>query len=128
MDIKHITTDDLKQTALNEGLIMQGCGGDPTEWVSGINELFTESGILLDSGSFKDVFVFEHNRHTNMLFSMDGVKLDIGNLAAWRLASHEVFGGTWMSDYLRNALGVGLNSASDHGEPPSDSFGGQPGP
>ena len=31
-----------------EGLILQGCGGDLKEWEDGVNELLTESGILLE--------------------------------------------------------------------------------
>ena len=28
-----------------EGLILQGCGGDLTEWVDGINEMLTKAGM-----------------------------------------------------------------------------------
>ncbi len=37
---------------------------------------------------------------------MEGVKLDVGKLAMWRLQTHQNFGGTWLSDYLSNRLGV----------------------
>jgi hypothetical protein len=89
-----------------EGLILQGCGGDPDDWVKGTNEMLTEAGILLDGDIFKDIYIFEHNGLTNMLFSMEDVKLNIGALAMWRLKTHENFGGTWLSDYLPNRLGV----------------------
>ncbi len=89
----------------SEGLILQGCGGDLEEWVTGLNEMLTEEGILLDGDTFKDVSSFEHGGMTNLLFSMDDVKLDVGKLAMWRLQSHSVFGGTWASDYIPNALG-----------------------
>lgn len=29
----------------------------------------------------------------------------MGKLAAWRIQSHEMFGGTWVSDYVPNRLG-----------------------
>lgn len=29
-----------------EGLVLQGCGGDPQEWLDGINGLLTDEGIL----------------------------------------------------------------------------------
>lgn len=29
-----------------EGLILQGCGGELQEWLHGINEMFTEAGLL----------------------------------------------------------------------------------
>lgn len=35
-----------------------------------------------------------------------GVRLDMGKLAMWCLQSHPQFGGTWLSDYLPNRLGV----------------------
>ena len=31
-----------------EGLILQGCDGDLEEWMEGINEMLTQSGILLE--------------------------------------------------------------------------------
>lgn len=33
------------------------------------------------------------------------MKLDIGKLALWRLQTHEVYGGTWLSDFVPNYLG-----------------------
>jgi len=139
--LKHITTDELKRMTDTEGLILQGCGGDPNEWVSGINEMFTEEGILLDGDTFKDIYVFEHDGLTNMLFSMEDVKLNMGKLAMWRLASHDTFGGTWLSDYLPNRLGINTDERSpDHNgadidtvEPEEDAppivwFGERPGP
>ena len=48
--IKQITTDDLRRMEDQEGLVLQGCGGDPQEWVDGINRELTEAGILLDGG------------------------------------------------------------------------------
>ena len=37
---------------------------------------------------------------------MEGVYLDMGKLAVWRLRTHEVFGGKWLSDYLDNSVGM----------------------
>ena len=54
MSIKAITTDDLRHMDDEEGLILQGCGGDLQEWLDGINELFTENGILKDDTKFED--------------------------------------------------------------------------
>ena len=39
----------------------------------------------------------------------DDVKLDVGRLAMWRLRSHGTFGGTWLSDYQSNRLGVSMD-------------------
>ena len=46
MNINTITTDNLRHMEGKDGLILQGCGGDLKEWVDGINEMFTEAGIL----------------------------------------------------------------------------------
>ena len=104
--MKHITIEELKQMTDSEGLVLQGCGPDLDAWVSGINKLFTEAGILLDGDTFKDVAAFNCHGDSCLLFKMDSVKLDIGKLAMWRLRSHDTFGGVWLSDYLPNRLGV----------------------
>ena len=39
MNINTITAEDLRRMPDKEGLILQGCGGDLTEWVDGINEM-----------------------------------------------------------------------------------------
>ena len=105
--IKQITTDDLRRMEGQEGLVLQGCGGPPQEWVDGINGLLTEAGILLDGSTFQaeDVSLFQHGELTCLLFPFEGVKLDMGKLAMWRLQTHGQFGGTWLSDYVPNRLG-----------------------
>ena len=106
MSIKNITADDLHRMNGKEGLILQGCGGDPREWLDGINGLFTGEGILKNGSRFENIAVFQNGGLTNILFSFeDGIELDIGRLAMWRLCSHEQFGGTWLSDYVPNRLG-----------------------
>lgn len=104
-EIKTVTIDELRQMNDQEGLILQGCGGDLQEWVDGINGLLTEEGILLDGSQFESVSEFQHQGLTNLLFPFDGVKLDVGKLAVWRLQTHGQFGGTWLSDYVPNRLG-----------------------
>lgn len=105
MNIKNITADDLRRMEDKEGLILQGCGGDPKEWVDGINQMFTEEGILLEGTEFTEVSVFEHDGLTCILYPFEDVKLAMGKLAMWRLQTHETFGGTWLSDYVPNRLG-----------------------
>ena len=53
MNINTITTDDLRRMEGKDGLILQGCGGDLKEWVDGINEMFTEAGILKDGRNLR---------------------------------------------------------------------------
>ena len=105
MGIKAITTNGLRRMGDREGLILQGCGGDLQEWLDGINEMFTENGILKDGTKFENISVFEHEGLTCLLFPFDGAKLDVGKLALWRLQTHATFGGTWLSDYVTNRLG-----------------------
>ncbi len=104
--MNRITLDDLRRMNDCEGLIIQGCGGDLSEWENGINELLTEEGILRNGSKFTDISVFENNGLTCMLFKFDeNVDADVGKLAIWRLQSHGTFGGTWLSDYVPNMLG-----------------------
>lgn len=106
-EIKTVTIDELRQMNDQEGLILQGCGGDLQEWVDGINELLTQAGILQAGSAWKAeaVRVFQHDGLTNLLFPFADVLLDVGKLAIWRLQTHEQFGGTWLSDYVPNRLG-----------------------
>lgn len=103
--MKRITTKELRSMKRQEGLILQGCGGDLQEWVDGINGIFREEGILLDGKPLEDVAVFQNEGLTNLLFTFGEHKLDMGKLVVWRIQSHEQFGGTWLSDYVENKLG-----------------------
>lgn len=108
MSVKQITTDDLRKMKDTEGLILQGCGGSLDEWVDGINDMLTESEILLNGTKFKaeNCCVFENEGLTNLMFPFsEDVKLDVGKLAMWRLQTHSNFGGKWLSDYVDNRLG-----------------------
>ena len=105
MEIKSISLHDLRKMNDSEGLILQGCGGDLKEWVDGINDMLTESGILQNESRFEKVYTFKNENLTCLLFPFDDVQLDVGKLAMWRLQTHEQFGGTWLSDYVPNRLG-----------------------
>jgi len=116
--IKQITTEELKRTTVGEGLILQGCGGDLADWVHGLNKQLALEGILQNGSKFTEYYAFEHDGLTNILFSMDNVDLHIGRLAAWRLQTHSMFGGYWLSDYLPNKFGVELGALAP--EPPPE--------
>ena len=106
MNVKEITTNDLRLMNKQEGIIFQGCGGEMDEWVNGVNEMFTEAGILLENTRLEDVSKFEHDGLINLLFKFnENDKIDMGKLAMWRLGTHATFGGTWLSDYVPNRLG-----------------------
>lgn len=104
MSIKNITPDDLRQMQDQEALILQGCGGEPQEWLDGINDLFTSEDILLNGTRFQDCSVFQHGGRTCILFPFEGVELNIGRLAMWRIQTRGNYGGTWLSDYIPNYL------------------------
>lgn len=107
MSVTKINAEDLRRMKDCEGLILQGCGGSLDEWVDGINDMLTESAILLDGTKFKaeNCCVFEHEGLTNLMFPFsEDVKLDMGKLAMWRLQTHGDFGGKWMADYVDNRL------------------------
>ena len=98
--ITKITVEELKQMRGQEGLIIQGCGGEAKEWLDGINDLLTKAGVLLGGSRFERCMVFEHEGLTNILFPFGEEKIAIGKLALWRIATHLTFGGIWLSDYL----------------------------
>ncbi|MCM1158972.1 MAG: hypothetical protein NC348_10795 [Clostridium sp.] len=118
MGIDKINAEDLRYMKGKEGLVLQGCGGDPQEWVDGINDMLTEAGILLDGTKFEQVSVFENAGLTCILYPFAGVKLSEGKLAVWRLQTHGEFGGTWLSDYVPNRLGGFIKAAGQKMEKP----------
>ena len=54
MSIRTISTGQLRRMGDQEGLILQGCGGDPQEWVDGINEILAQEGILKKGAGFEE--------------------------------------------------------------------------
>ena len=104
-DVKQINADDLRHMEGQEGLILQGCGGDPQEWVDGINRELTEAGILLGGSKLENVVSFRHDGVTCLLFPFGDAELNIGKFAMWRIQTHDRYGGTWLSDYVPNRLG-----------------------
>lgn len=119
MSIKTVTADELRRMNGKEGLILQGCGGNPQEWLDGINGLLTDEGILKNGSRFENISVFQNGDLTNILFPFEeGVDIDMGKLAMWRLCSHEQFGGTWLSDYVPNKLGGFIENAAQERKKP----------
>ena len=105
MEIESVSLHDLRKMNDSEGLVLQGCGGDLQEWVNGINDMLTESGILSGGNRFEKAYSFKNGELTCLLFPFDDVQLDVGKLAIWRLRTREDFGSTWLSDYVPNRLG-----------------------
>jgi len=106
MSVKDIITDDLRNMKGKEGIIFQGCGGEVQEWIDGVNEMFTEQGILKEGTKFDRASRFQNGELTCLLFEFTkDVKLDVGILAVWRIRTHEAFGCKWLTDYVENSLG-----------------------
>ena len=106
MRIRTISTGQLCCMGDQECLILQCCGGDPQEWLDGINEILAQECILKKGAGFEEAYTFRHDVLTCMLFPFkEDMKLDVGKLAVWRLASYSTFGRTWLSDYVPNRLG-----------------------
>lgn len=116
MEIKNISLHELRKMNDSEGLVIQGCGGDLKEWLDGINEMLTERGILQNRSRFEKAYTFNNEKLTCLLLPFDGVKLDIGKLAMWRLETRENFGSTWLSDYVPNNLGGFIEEQSESHE------------
>lgn len=127
MSINTITTGDLRRMDGKEGLVLQWCGGDLQEWLDGINEMFTEAGLLKNGTKFEDISAFEHDDLTCLLYPFEGVELEMGKLAVWRLQTHDTFGGTWLSDYVPNRLGGFIGEPAQEAEKPDCALIGQDG-
>ena len=88
-----------------EGLILQGCGGELTEWVEGINNQLTNIEILLEGSRFENCYTFKRGESTCLLFPFEDQKINMGKFAMWRIVTHSNFGGTWLSDFVDIHLG-----------------------
>ena len=106
MSIRKITVDQMRQMEDQEGLVLQGCGGSLQEWQDGINQLLAEEGILQGGTKLEDIYVFQNEGCTCLLFPFTPeVQLDMGKLALWRIRSSEQFGGCgsvtmWTSSWV----------------------------
>lgn len=127
MEIREITTEDLWCMREKEGLILQGCGGNLSEWVNGINDILTQGEILKEGTKFEQVFSFSYGELTCLLYPFEDVKLDIGKLAVWRIGTQDIFGGTWLSDFVSNCLGGFIGEDKTEPEKPDCALIGQNG-
>lgn len=118
MEIKNVSLHELRKMNNSEGLILQGCGGDLQEWVDGINDMLTENGILQNESRFEKAYTFNNENLTCLLFPFEGVQLDVGKLAMWRLETRETFGSMWLTDYVDNRLNEFISEQT--AEPVSD--------
>lgn len=108
--ITTISAASLRTNPQQEGLVLQGCGGDLREWVDGINGLLEERGVFEKGTGFREAQTFRRNGLTNLLLPFkEDMKLNIGKLAMWRLETYNSFGSMWLSDYVDIHLGGPVN-------------------
>ena len=118
MSIQEISKELLRRMGDQEGLVFQCCGGDPQEWLDGINQILADEGILKKGARFEEAYTFQHDGLTCLLFPFNkDMELDMGKLAVWRLGTHSTFGGTWLSDYVPNRLGGFVQVQVSNAEP-----------
>lgn len=115
--MKNISIEELCKVT-TEGLILQGCGENPQDWLDGINEMLTNEEILKNGSKFTEVSIFKQDGLTNLLFDMESVDLNMGKLSMWRIRTHEQFVGTWTSDYLKNKFCIEMGKASETSQKP----------
>lgn len=84
--------------------MLQGCGGDYDEWIDGITNTLKDNGIVPDSFSFDEIYLFEKDGVTNISFALNNKSIDISKLAMFRLKIRNEFGAMWLSDYIDNYL------------------------
>ena len=118
MSIQTITIENLRRMEGKEGLILQGCGGPAQEWLDGINDLFQNEGLLKNGSKFTDCAVFDNAGVTCILYPFEGVELDLGKLAIWRLQTYDQFFGAWLSDYVENSLGGFISKETESRQKP----------
>lgn len=107
MSIQKISTEQLRRMGDREGLVLQGCGGDPQEWLDGINQILTDEGILKKGTRFEEAYTFQHDGVTCLLFPFkEGMAIEMGRLAMWRQQTHPLFGAPGCLTMFRTGLGA----------------------
>lgn len=104
--IKKCTLEEVYN--MDEGLVIQGCGGDLGDWVEGITSLLVDKGVTAQNFSFPKVMTFQLEDTINLLFPIEEEGIDIGKLAVWRLENREQYGAVWLSDYKINTLDLDM--------------------
>lgn len=61
MSIQKISIEQLRRMGDQEGLVLQGCGGDLQDWVDGINVMLAEDGVFKKGAGFQEAYSFKHD-------------------------------------------------------------------
>ncbi len=78
MKVTTITIEDLQNMGKREGLVLQGCGGNPNDWINGINDIFTQEGILEKGTKFETAFRIPVWAADMPAFPFRGCKIESG--------------------------------------------------
>lgn len=113
MSIQSISTEQLRRMGDQEGLVLQGCGGDPQEWLDGINEILTEEDILKKGARFEEAYTFQHDGLTCLLFPFkQDMELDMGKLAVYEVFLREQTVGN-ASEFISMAIEENLDTVAN---------------
>ena len=97
MRLTDLTLDDIRSLDLPfDGLVLRGCGGNPKEWLDGINDLLLEEKII--KKPFESLIRFDINGLTCLVYDLSEAEPNISKLAMWRINTAENFAGVWLSD------------------------------
>lgn len=109
--MKELSLEEIKKLRNDnyECLVLQGCGGDLTDWVIGFTDLLKDEGIVSDSFSFNKIYFFKNHDLTNLVFTLDDKDINMSKLAMFRLKIRDVFGAMWLSDYIDNGYIKNIN-------------------
>ena len=117
-DNSTITISELRERKENEfAIVVMGAGGSLEEWKDGIAKALIEKAIVPEGEVFKEMHTLSGNvmgkegRTDLVLFFADGLKIEMGKLAMWRLQNYFI---KWTDDFV-------VNSGEDYGlEPVND--------
>lgn len=74
--------------------------------------MLKDEGIVSDSFSFSEVYCFQNEEITNLLFPLYDKDIVFGKLSVFRLKMRESLGAMWLSDYIDNGY---INDINDIG-------------
>lgn len=108
IELKATTTTDLL-TEAKEGMVAIGTGGDPNDWIEGINKMMVDEEVTSNPEIFTDIRSFDIGDLHYLVFMFPEPEVDedfnVGRLAMVRLANGEFL--KWLSDFKVNTLGDG---------------------
>ncbi len=102
MEIKNISLKQVLRMKKEEGLVIECLD---QEDLDDILNFFIDHGIITDKEAFKTVYFFDNEGIKQALLRFDHLRspeclCPIGKLAIFRIQTHCVLAGTWLSDFI----------------------------